>query len=90
MQKGIAKAQALLGRCELENARAAGSYDCAEALGADLERVRADVDARLARCKGTTGLAGCYAGLAGAPTCLGHAAVAIASDLVDATFGLED
>ena len=32
---------------------------------------------------------GCYAGLAGAPTCLGHAAVAIASDLVDAAFGLD-
>ncbi|HEX2486509.1 MAG TPA: hypothetical protein VHQ66_14460 [Myxococcota bacterium] len=90
MQKGIAKAQSLLGRCELENTTAAAPVECTEALGADLEGVRADVDAKLARCKDTTGLAGCYVGPAGTSTCLGDAAVAIASDLVDATFGLDE
>lgn len=90
LQKGIAKAEQLLGRCELENVTAATPVDCAVELAADLERVRTDVDARLAKCGDTDGLVGCYAGPSGSPTCLGEAAVAIGGGLVDATFGLED
>jgi hypothetical protein len=90
LQKGIAKAEQLLGACELENVTAAAPIDCAGELAADLERVRADVDARLAKCGDTDGLAGCYAGPGGSPTCLGEAAVSIGADLVDATFGLDE
>jgi hypothetical protein len=90
LQKGIAKAEQLLGACELENVTAAAPVDCAAERATDLERIRADVDARLARCSDTEGLAGCYAGKDGSPTCLGEAAVTIGSDLVGATFGLDD
>ena len=90
LQKGIAKAQKLLGRCELENVTAAAPADCASALAADLARVRSDVDASLARCRDRAGLTGCYAGPSGTPTCLGDATVAIGAGLVDAAFGLED
>jgi hypothetical protein len=88
LRKGVAKAHKLLGRCELENVTAAEPVDCEAALAADLARVRSDVDARLARCADTAGLAGCYAGPSGSPGCLGDAAVSIAADLVDAAFGL--
>ena len=69
---------------------AAEPADCASALAADLARVRSDVDASLARCRDREGLAGCYAGPSGTPTCLGDATVAIGGALVDAAFGLED
>jgi hypothetical protein len=91
LQKGVAKVQKLLGRCELENVAAATPVDCSAELADELAGVRADVDARLAKCRDTTGLAGCYADpKTGSPTCLGDAAVAIGSGLVDVTFGLED
>jgi hypothetical protein len=88
--KGIAKAQQLLGRCELDNVTAPAPVDCEVELGAELARVREDVDASLARCDDTAGLAGCYAELEAEPTCLGEAAVSIGEGLVDATFGLEE
>jgi hypothetical protein len=86
LEKGIAKTQKLLGACELENVKAAEPVDCEATLAADLEAIAADVDARLERCKDTTGLAGCYAD-GGDATCLGDAAVAIGAALVEAEFG---
>jgi hypothetical protein len=89
LEKGIARTQKLLGACELANVAREEPLDCKAALAADLGAVAAGVDARLARCKDTTGLAGCYAG-DGDATCLGAAAVAIGSTLVDAEFGGEE
>jgi hypothetical protein len=88
--KGIAKTQQILGRCELDNVTASPPQDCEAALAGDLERVRADVDASLARCDDVEGLAGCYAGKEADPACLGEAAVAIGAGLVDVSFGLEE
>ena len=89
LEKGIAKTQKLLGACELDNVTAAEAVDCRALLTPSLEGIAADVSARLARCKDTAGLAGCYAD-GGDPSCLGDAAVAIGATLVDVEFGLED
>jgi hypothetical protein len=87
LEKGIARTQKLLGACALANVTREDPLDCRAALAADLEAIAGDVDARLARCKDTTGLAGCYAGDGGDPSCLGAAAVEIGSTLVGAEFG---
>ena len=89
LEKGIARAQKLLGACELANLTAADPVDCEAALAADLAAIAGGVDARLGRCNDTTGLAGCYAD-GGDATCLGDAAVAAAAALVDAQFGIGD
>jgi hypothetical protein len=88
LQKGIGRTQKLLGACEHDNVTAEAPVDCEVELAPDLLAIADDVDASLAGCKDTTGLAGCYAG-AGDPTCLGDAAVAIGTTLVDVAFGLE-
>jgi hypothetical protein len=88
LRKGIGDAQRRLGACELANLTATSPADCGQALSGELETLRARVDTRLARCRDTTGLAGCYAD-GGEPGCLGAAATAVGSDLVDAEFGLD-
>jgi len=88
-RKVAAKAQSLLGRCELDNVGAAEPADCAalhaDAIGALTEKLAA----RFARCRDAGGLEGCFAG-GGDAACLGEAAAAGAAAIVDAAFGLED
>jgi hypothetical protein len=90
LQKGIVKAQQLLARCELDNLTASPAADCEAELAVELDEVRADVDASLARCDDTQGLAGCFAADDADPGCLGDAAVSIGGGLVDAALGLEE
>lgn len=90
VQKGITKTQQQLGRCELANVTADEPVDCQATLAEDLAKLRADVDARLAKCRSTEGLAGCYSEDPADPTCLGSAAGQIGAELVDAAFGLEE
>jgi hypothetical protein len=89
-QKTVTKTQQLLGRCELANVTAAEPVDCAAEHAEDLAKLRAGVDASLAKCRSSEGLAGCYAEDPVDPTCLGAAAAAIGATLVDAAFGLEE
>jgi len=87
VRQAVAKAQRLLARCELTNATAASPVDCETALAAELDAVQTRADAQLARCRDTTGLAGCWTDPDAGPACLGEAAVGAAADLVDAAFG---
>lgn len=88
LRSGILEVDSELERCELANVTSEAPVDCRAALESELGAIAARVDARLARCKSTSGLEGCFAG--GDPTCLGSAAVAIGRDLVEAAFGLEE
>jgi hypothetical protein len=73
-----------------QGAAAARAADCEAELAVELDEVRADVDASLARCDDTQGLAGCFAADDADPGCLGDAAVSIGGGLVDAALGLEE
>ncbi len=85
--KGIVKMQKELAACELANITAAVPVVCSTALASDLSALAAQVDQGPDRCKDSSGLQSCVYQMGADPTCLGDAATAIASDLVETTFG---
>lgn len=82
--KGIASVQKILGRCELVTIGQT-PVDCAAANASALTKIRNRVDEARNRCADSSGLLAClYDG--GTEQCLGDAAIAIGSTLVDAIF----
>lgn len=87
--RSIGKLQRKLGACETANVVAASPADCAADLASVVADERAKADALLDRCRDTTGMAGCRFETPADPACLGAAAEAIATDLVDAVFSTD-
>ena len=89
VEKSVPKIHKTLAACELSNITAVSPVDCAAANAAEIAKRQSFANSRLDKCKDTTGLEGCSFGVGADPNCLGDAALSIASDLVDLTFGLE-
>jgi hypothetical protein len=85
-RKTAAKAQTLLGRCELANVTAAERADCAALHAEALDALAAKLAGHFARCRDAEGLEGCFAE-GGDASCVGDTAAAGAAALVDAVFG---
>jgi hypothetical protein len=94
MRRGTEKIQRALGGCELDNVTAAMPVDCAVDEAAMLQSNQDRINAGIDRCSDTTGMLGCLFPEDPMeipdPSCMGDAALSIGSDLVDATFGLEE
>jgi hypothetical protein len=86
MQKGIRRDQKALDECRVD-AVLAPATDCGTLVGPLLASQEDRIDATLARCDDTTGMAGCPFVPPADPGCLGTAATAIATGLSDAVFG---
>lgn len=89
LQQGITKIHKTLAACEVANITSGTPVDCSAVNAADIDQIQSKTDARLGRCKDTTGLGGCAFGMGADPSCLGDASAAIAGGLVNTTFGLE-
>lgn len=86
MQKSVKRIHKDLGACALGNVGVAVPTDCAATLATSIDAEAARVDAAFDRCSSSTGMLSCRQLPMPDPQCLGTAAKAIPSDLVDAVF----
>jgi hypothetical protein len=89
VEKGITKIHKILAACELANITSVSPVDCDVEHAAELATIQDKANARVGKCKDTTGLEGCPFGMGADPSCLGNASLTISSDLVSTTFGLD-
>ncbi len=86
-EAGVKKVQKILGACALDNITSGAPVDCASAFAGDITKETDKIDKRFDKCSDTTGMQGCRFDETPDPLCLGNAALAVSSDMVDAIYG---